>query len=153
MLDDTYQLEMARLLREMEEEQRKQQGMTLPPQQQPQQQSGPSPAMAQNFIPNSGGGGDFMAGAGPWAALAAAIAANEGFARDAGRRADNPAGHLTDALSGKVLEQDAEYYGDKIGGAGGRLVRGAGKVGHPEGQFEFAKKGIENMLTPWKLFS
>lgn len=100
-----------------------------------------------------GEGGSMLASAGPWAALAAVIAGNEINARKEGRRDDDKATHLMDAFSGKVLEQDTEYYGDKVGGAGGRVIRGAGKIGHPEGQFNFAKKGIKNTFTPWKLFS
>lgn len=102
---------------------------------------------------SGGSSGSMLASAGPWAALAAVIAGNEMNARKEGRRDDDKATHAMDAFSGKVLEQDAEYYGDKVGGPGGRVIRGAGKIGHPEGQFNFAKKGIKNTFTPWKLFS
>tara|TARA_R110000803_G_scaffold11681_1_gene34716 strand:- start:191 stop:757 length:567 start_codon:yes stop_codon:yes gene_type:complete len=101
----------------------------------------------------TGGESSMLASAGPWAALAAVIAGNEMNARKEGRRDEDKATHLMDAFSGKVLEQDTEYYGDKVGGVGGRVIRGAGKIGHPEGQFNFAKKGIKNTFTPWKLFS
>lgn len=101
----------------------------------------------------AGGESSMLASAGPWAALAAVIAGNEINARKEGRRDEDKATHAMDALSGKVLEQDTEYYGDKIGGAGGRIVRGAGKIGHPEGQFNFTKKTIKNTFTPWKIFS
>lgn len=117
------------------------------PQQQQQGGGGPNPAMASKFLKMGGGGasggaasggaasggggfGSAMASAGPWAALAAAIIGNESAAKDAGRRRSG-GDHAKDLFSGKVLSQDMDYYGDKIGGVGGDVVRGLGKLGSP----------------------
>lgn len=86
-----------------------------------------------------GGGGSWMASAGPWAALAAAIAWNEDNSRKQGRRADSRGERIQDALSGKALELDADHYGDKIGGVGGDLTRFGGRMGNPEGVFNQVK--------------
>lgn len=86
-----------------------------------------------------GGGGSMLASAGPWAALAAVILGNESEAKKAGRRDDRPATHAMDAFSGKVLEQDMDYYGDKVGGFGGEILKGVGKLGNPEGTWNLLK--------------
>lgn len=88
---------------------------------------------------SGGGGSSMMASAGPWAALAAAIIGNESEAKKAGRRDDRPATHAMDAFSGKVLEQDMDYYGDKVGGFGGEILKGVGKLGNPEGTWNLLK--------------
>ena len=55
------------------------------------------------------GGGSALAAAGPWAALAAIIAANEIYAREEeGNRAEDPMEHARDMFSGEVLNQDIE---------------------------------------------
>jgi len=51
-------------------------------------------------------GGSALASAGPWAALAAAIIANESSARDGGYRDEDTGDYLQDLFGGKVLEQD-----------------------------------------------
>jgi len=86
-----------------------------------------------------GGWGSALSSAGPWALLAAAIIGNEEEARKAGRRSDDKMTWGQDALTGKVLEQDMDYYGDKIGGFGGKFVSKMGQLGHPEGVFNFIK--------------
>lgn len=98
-------------------------------------------------------GGGMLASAGPWAALAAVIMANESEANKAGRRDEDRTSRGVDMLSGAVLEQDADYYGDKVGGPLGRSMAALGSQGNPEGQFNFAKKTAKNVLTPWKIFS
>ncbi|MDR0215550.1 MAG: hypothetical protein LBJ15_16330 [Comamonas sp.] len=55
---------------------------------------------------SSGGLGSALASAGPWAALAAAVVANETSARNGGHRR-NGAEYLGDLLSGDVAYQDA----------------------------------------------
>ena len=104
-----------------------------------------------------GSGSSGMAAAGPWAALAAVIIANESEAEKAGRRDEDRSSRGVDMLSGAVLEQDTDYYGDKVGGGLGRLIQIGGQLGNPEGalQFtkDFTKKNIKNAFTPWKVFS
>lgn len=53
-----------------------------------------------------GGFGEAMSSAGPWAALAAAIIANEHEAREGGYRSEDDGDYAQDVLGGKVLEQD-----------------------------------------------
>lgn len=53
-----------------------------------------------------GGGGSALAGAGPWALLAALIMANEKGGRDAGARNPNKTHQARDAVTGKVVQQD-----------------------------------------------
>lgn len=77
--------------------------------------------------------------AGPWAALAAVIMANEDQSRKAGRRDDNRESRVVDQLSGAVLEQDFDYYGDKVGGAGGEFIKKTGQMGNPEGLLDLFK--------------
>lgn len=86
----------------------------------------------------SGAGGG-IAAAGPWAALAAAIIGNEAAAKDAGRRPDSKSKWGTELLTGKVLERDMDYYGDKVGGIGGQAIKGLGQMGNPEGALRFIK--------------
>lgn len=99
----------------------------------------------------AGAGGGAAAGAGgaggmsamfsnPWTALAAAILLNETSARKAGRRDENKGKHLQDLITGKVLEQDAEYYGDKVGGPLGKTMKFGGMMGNPEGSLKAVKK-------------
>lgn len=77
------------------------------------------------------GGGEGMAAAGPWALLAAAILANESEAKKGGRRSEDESTHYKDMLTGEVLNQDAEYYGDKVGGIGGKMIKWGAKLGSP----------------------
>lgn len=94
------------------------------------------------------GGGGMLAAAGPWAALAAAVIGNEMAAKDAGRRSDDDGEYAKDLLTGKVLEQDLEYYGDKIGGPVGKSVEVIGEMGNPSG----AWRNIKKLFKPWELF-
>lgn len=112
----------------------------------------------------SGGGGSSMgsmaSAAGPWAALAAAVMWNEDNAREHGRRPEDRATWAQDAFSGKVLEADADYYGDKVGGIGGDMIKFGGEMGHPEGIFNIGKdwteKGFdftkESITNPFSVF-
>ena len=112
--------------------------------------------LALGFGGAGGGFGSAAASAGPWAALAAAVAYNEDRQREYGNRAESRTERAQDMVTGKALGRDAERYGDKVGGAGGRSVEWMGDMGHPEGIFNNIKdatvKGTENVLTPWKLF-
>lgn len=134
------------------------------PQQQPQQGGGGMPGMpgmASQFMGGgtaggagtgaatgaAGGGGSgaassggsMLGSAGPWAALAAVIVGNELYARNQGRRDENPWTQVQDGLTGKVLEQDMDYYGGKVGGLGGEVLKTAGRLGNPEGTWEWLK--------------
>jgi len=78
----------------------------------------------------AGGGGSALSGAGPWAALAAAVIANEYSANEAGRRPENESQWARDALTGKVTTYDAPYlsqkaFGKDQFGLGGDIVGGA----------------------------
>lgn len=91
----------------------------------------------------AGGGGSAAGGIGAggwWALLAAAIIGNETNAKKKGRRSDNDGQYGLDLLTGKVLEQDAEYYGDKVGGPLGKSMKFGGQMGNPEGVFNAVKK-------------
>ena len=83
-----------------------------------------------------------MASAGPWVALAAAIAANETWANKSGRRPDDFSEHLVDMLSGKVLQRDADALGDKVGGPFGELIQYGGKMGNPSGVWDVTKESV-----------
>lgn len=52
------------------------------------------------------GGSSFISAAGPWAALAAAIIANESEAKRGGYRDEDKGEYFKDLAGGKVLEQD-----------------------------------------------
>lgn len=100
----------------------------------------PAPAAGGASAGGSSAAGGLSA-AGPWALLAAVIIANESEAEKAGRRADDRGERAQDMLTGKVLEQDMDYYGDKVGGIGGEAIKGIGQLGNPEGVFNLLKKG------------
>lgn len=138
-----------------EEELRRRAQMIRDAQPEPQQQQGaainPSMFMQGAGGGGGGGGGEALSSAGPWAALAAAIAYNEDRQRSAGNRPDSRGERLQDGLTGKSLERDMDRYGDKIGGVGGNMLKVGGKMGHPEGVFNFGKKSLKNTFTPWKL--
>lgn len=79
---------------------------------------------------SAGGGGSAFASAGPWAALAAAVIANEYSANEAGRRPENESQWARDALTGKVTTYDAPYLTQKVFGKdqfgfGGDIIGGA----------------------------
>ena len=165
--------EMNRLRRE--EESRRMMEALMRQKQMQQQQSMPSgmnPGMAMNAMSGGGGsaaggsaagggaagggaagggagGGSALAAAGPWAALAAAIIGNESMAKKNDKRGRASGGeYVGDLLTGKVLEQDASYAGDKIGGPIGKMVEIGGEMGNPEGMLKNAKKA----LMPWEWF-
>jgi len=107
----------------------------------------------------AGSGSGFMAAAGPWAALAAAIAANETWANSEGRRPDDFGEHMGDLFTGKVLERDAEALGDSVGGPMGEVIETAGQLAHPKGQYDVAvdvvdkgKDAAKWLLKPWEWF-
>lgn len=120
---------------------------------QQQQQGGVPPVgMISQFTGGApaggaGGGGGAIGSAGPWAALAAAIIANESVAKKQGRRPDSEEKHMTDLLSGKVLEYDADALADKVDGTSSPMaeaIRFGGKAGNPEGIYEMAATGVKN---------
>jgi hypothetical protein len=78
-----------------------------------------------------GSSGSMMASAGPWAALAAAIIANESKQQGDGNRGNSKSEWFGDAASGKVLERDMDRYlaHNKAGGA----VKRAGMMTTPSG--------------------
>ena len=126
--------------------------------QQPGGGAGMSPAMAMQFMPQAGGGaaagggtgggaaagggtggGGAMAGAGPWAALAAVIAANEKYQVQHGDRSSSESERMQDALSGKVLERDVSNYASDI-----PTAEWASRWGNPEG----AVKNVKGLSNP-----
>lgn len=91
--------------------------------------------------------------AGPWGWLALAIAANETTAKKQGRRPASEKQHFQDAVSGKVLEYDADALADKVDGTSSPLaeaIRFGGKAGNPEGLYEMGATGFKKL---WELFS
>jgi len=121
---------------------------------QPQQASGSgggmSPAMAMQFMPESGAGastggaeGAGMAGAAWPAALVADIVANETYQNKQGNRPEKFGDHMKALASGEVLEMDAKKY---IGGPVGDFV---GTMGNPKGIGTHIKKS----LKPWEWFT
>jgi hypothetical protein len=98
------------------------------------------------ITPAGGGGESWMASAGPWAALAAAIMWNEDNAREHGRRPEDRGEWAQDAFSGKVLEADAEHYADKVGGIGGEMIEVGGRLGNPEGFVQQNKEWADQSL-------
>jgi hypothetical protein len=72
----------------------------------------------------AGGGSSALASAGPWAALAAVIIANEYGAKEGGRRRSG-SDYYKDLLGGKVLEQDAPYWSQKMFGSSDKAGLGA----------------------------
>ena len=91
----------------------------------------------QGALSSSAGGaggnsmGSMAASAGPWAALAAAIAWNEENSRKQGRRAESRGERVQDYFTGRSLERDTDHYGDKVGGVGGRAIKLVGQLGNP----------------------
>lgn len=104
--------------------------------------------LAKAAAASEGGISGAAASAGPWAALAAVILANETQARDKGRRAGSDKQYAQDLFTGKVLQQDAEHLGDKIGGPLGQATKIVGRLGNPEGLAKTLEKG----LKPWEWF-
>ena len=90
-----------------------------------------------------GGGGGMMAAAGPWAALAAAVVANETYQNKEGNRPEDFGDHAKAMLSGEVLEMDAEKYLSDVPGA-----EFMASMGNPEGII----KNIGKSLKPWDWF-
>ncbi len=116
-----------------------------------QQGSGPSPAMAAQFMGGGGssggsGTGSALAAAGPWAALAAAIIANESYQRNTGNRPDDFGDQVVEGLTGESLERDLTRY---LGDDGFGEV--AGKLAHPEGVLDLMKEP-EKLLKFWEWF-
>lgn len=101
--------------------------------------AGGSTAATGGSAAGSSASGGAMAGAGWWALLAAVIVGNEEEARKRGRRDDKTESRIVDMFTGAVMEQDMEYYGDKIGGIGGEIVSTLGAMGNPEGVWKTIK--------------
>lgn len=100
---------------------------------------GPPPG-AMQFMGGGGGGGGGggLGAAGPWAALAAAIIANETYQKGSGNRPDSEREWAGDLASGKVLERDAQrYLGD-----GGETIA---KFGTPHGTASLLRDGTKKL--------
>ena len=120
--------------------------------QEQQQTSMPSPAMMSKFMPQGGGaagsgaggsgGGSALAGAGPYAALAAVIAANETGQRKAGNRPDSMGAQIGEAIRGEGLVRDV----DRLTGDN-KFANWLAQHGNPEG----LGRNIEKSLKPWEL--
>ena len=112
----------------------------------PSAQGGGTPpiGMAQQFMGGgSGGGAQGLGAAGPWAALAAAVVANETYQNKQGNRPEDFGDHMKALASGEVLEMDAKKY---IGGPVGDFV---GTLSSPKGIGTHIKKS----LKPWEWFN
>lgn len=97
-----------------------------------------------------GGGSSALSAAGPWAALAAVVAANEYGSKKAGRRSESKGHHLQQALTGEGMSKDMDYYGKKVGGPGGKAISLLGKTGSPK---DLAKlMGKSKTWKPWEWF-
>jgi len=136
------QLYMAWLMRQEEEKKQSSQGGGPPPgsMQVAQQFMGGGEAAAGS---GGGGGGGAMAGAAPWAALAAAIAINESEQNKAGNRPDSRGNRLTEGLTGESLTRDV----DRLTGDN-KIAGWAADHGNPKGLGRNMEKG----LKPWELF-
>jgi hypothetical protein len=114
-----------------------------------QYQNFSTPAAAPTAAPAGEAGGaaagsesSMLAAAGPWAALALAIGANETWANKEGRRPDDFKEHVGDMLTGKVLERDADALGKKVGGKAGKAIDYAGRLAHPKGAWDAGVDGL-----------
>ena len=122
--------------------------------QQTQSQSGISPQVISQMIGNSGNGSasaassSMTASAAP-AAIAAAVVANEYFATKDGRRSSNIGQSMWDGLTGKNMSKDLDYYGDKVGGPGGKLLNAASNVSRLDKPLG---KDPEDLLKFWEWF-
>ena len=94
-------------------------------------------------VGGEGGAGSLMASVGPWAALVAAIIANESWAKKEGRRPDDIDKHLLEMVTGKGLETDLNALGDNIGGPFGKGVSFMGKLGSPHGMYNLAEESVK----------
>lgn len=111
----------------------------------PAQGGGPSPAMAAQFMPQSGGGaasgGGGMGAAAAPAALVAAIVANETYQNKAGNRPKDFSDQVKEGVTGEALERDADKY---LGGIPGAEFHA--RMGNPKGVYKNFKKS----LKPWE---
>ena len=83
-----------------------------------------------------------MAAAGPWAALAAVIAANETYQNKEGNRPNDFGEQVLDGFTGKSMQRDMEkYLGDDVGGF-------IGSHGSIPGMADNIKKSLQ----PWEWF-
>ena len=91
------------------------------------------------MTPVTSGGESAVPAAAPWAALAAAIAANETYQNKSGNRPDDFGKHMQELATGEVLERDGERYFGKAG-------KVLGEHGNPEGVL----KNTVRSLKPWE---
>lgn len=91
----------------------------------------------------SAGGG--MAAAGPWAALVAAIALNENYQKKSGNRDQGTGKQIEHAFTGKVVEDDASVWGEKIDSGNKLGIKGDMEVGadFATGDFSNAFKNLD----------
>jgi len=101
----------------------------------------PAASSAAPAASGSGMGSSMMAAA-PWAALAAAIVANESKQQGDGNRGNSKGEHAGDIASGKVLERDLDRY--LAHNKGGDAMRRVGMMGTPSGIVRNTKD-----LTKW----
>jgi hypothetical protein len=94
--------------------------------------------------PVAGGGttassvGPMMAAASPWAAIMAAMAANETYQNKSGNRPNDFSEQMFDMVTGKGLERDAERY---LGGNAAKVLR----TGTPSGLVRNTKDLVKKL--------
>jgi hypothetical protein len=98
-----------------------------------------------------------LASAGPWAALIAAIGLNENYQKKTGNREMSHEKQLEHALTGKVVEDDASVWGEKIDSGNDLGIKGDMEVGSDfaTGDFSNAFKNLDETFgikTIKKLF-
>jgi hypothetical protein len=118
-------------------------------------------AGASGATSGASGAGSMMSSAGPWAALAAIIIANEYNAKKGGYRAEDDSEYAKDLITGKVLQQDltqrwlpkafGEYsngrFADDKLGIGSDMLAGANiATGRPKDAIEALKGGTVGRL-------
>lgn len=94
----------------------------------------------------AGGMSGAVSAAGPWAALAAVIGANETWANSEGRRDSQFEDQVADIFTGEVLEQDInDWTGGEDNGAFGEFGNRLGNLSNPRGWAENAKISWDRM--------
>lgn len=91
---------------------------------------------------SAAGGG--LAAAGPWAALIAAIGLNENYQKKSGNRDQGTYKQIEHAITGKVVEDDASVWGEKIDKGNKLGIKGDMEVGADFATFDF-KNAFKNL--------
>lgn len=84
------------------------------------------------------GGASALGAAGPWAALAAAILLNENYQKKSGNRDQGTGKQIEHAFTGKVVEDDASVWGEKIDSGNKLGIKGDMEVGADFATFDFS---------------